>query len=313
MKKTTMLIAAAIAAATAIADAPADAAPPPRSAATIRADFAALSNSADRVAYADALTAAEWRGFADAVIAEAQAAENPSNLYAYADSYILFHMGNPWKQNKCAELAAEYDAKFAAAGFATNPYRYGLLPRCSENYLAAPKGDVMIAHCPVYVALLRKYKVSKLWTVCTPAERINYIAEHIAHGLIDYGPTIAGKKSSMLQAGAKIVKRAIRERGGSFVAGSRGATQLKAALDDLAGILDMPRMNGLAEWMAEWCPGYQWQEPQWMTTSEANELVEEILYGDTTLTTSNALRLCGVLGVAGYNSFVLNYNGGVAQ
>jgi len=310
MKKLMTIAFAALAAATAIAAT--------RNAATIRSDFAALKTADERIAYAKTLTEAEWRAFADDVIAEAQSAENPSNIYAYADSKILYYIGNPWPQSvakapAALALAAEYDAKFAAAGFSTHPYRYSMLPLCCDNYWATPAGAKLAAECPAYSAQLRKYRATRLWDVADPAECINYLAEHMARGIVVYGPQAKNKKDAILRNGAKLVRRRIRSTGGSWVAGAPGAVRMKAALDELAQILDSPRMAGLAAWMATWAPSYQWQEPAWMTSAEVDTLTAKVLDGDENITASVALRLCATMGVAAYNAFVRTYNGTGAQ
>jgi hypothetical protein len=155
----------------------------------------------------------------------------------------------------------EYDAKFAAAGVGEHLVYYKDLPHMVEVWIAS--NPETASKIPVAVAATRLHEsFSKAdWTF---GERLNAFAEFSSVGFGAYNLSDNVKKS-LLASAPKIVKRTLRLRGISFVVKPGEANPVQPPLDALSTALNAPKLAGLKEWVAEWCPSHVWVDPKWMT------------------------------------------------
>lgn len=285
---------------------------------TVWAEAEATTNSQQRLEYFRTVTTDEWRAMADLVLSvtSTNAAAGKELWHRAGDmlGYCMFHENRTIAPGAAA-LAAEYDSKFAAAGYCQGVRRYETAPALAENWLALPDQSNVVARCPVWVATVRKlrrgeYFVSKS-PACTFAEFLNLHAELSALGERYYNSTLGDAKNLALRNAPRHVKRAMREQGKSFVAGPEGENPVQEALDGLSAALNAPKFAGLSDWVARWYPDHEWHEPAWLAPADLQQLEDDVYYGEKDLEPRNRMILEAHLGVEAYNAFVDRYNGTV--
>jgi hypothetical protein len=223
--------------------------------------------------------------------------------------FYPFNILGKWLRYQCQDLSEEIDAKLLSInGYKVNPLIvYDTIPRTSEKMISIKDPVDWLVKYPVSVRTVRKYKDGYIWGVATFPEIVNMVAENSCCGSVYY--TGANAKNRIVSLAANVVKRRIREQGGSFVVGSDGKNPVQDAVDELSAALNAPRMAGLKEWVGKWIPGYEWIEPKWMTNDEVQKLKDEIFYGEKDLVKGHKVKLETHLGIEAYNDFVKMYNG----
>lgn len=162
---------------------------------------------------------------------------------------------------------------------------------------------------PVRVSLIEKYGTASL-APCSFPETANAIVEYAADpGPFDLGDDLDALKKDVLRSSLKIMKRALRRKGISFVVSPDGTNPIQTAVDGLSAVLNAQKMDGVREWVSEWSPGTEWVAPAWMSDEATAELSDSVFFGDTDFDRRAQFRLCAVLGVVQYNAFVDRYNG----
>lgn len=164
----------------------------------------------------------------------------------------------------------------------------------------------------VYAALVEKYGGESGMERWTCAETANAVAEYAANPEANpaLSPDLDALKRCVLRSALGIVKRSLREHGRTFVIGPDGSNPVQEVLDALSAALNAPKMAGLGAWVAEWCPaGHEWREPSWMPEADVAAFTNALYYGERDFGRIEQTRLCAVLGVDAYNTFVIRYNG----
>lgn len=180
---------------------------------------------------------------------------------------------------------------------------------CAEWFASTNAAAEWKASHPVRVALIEKYGTASL-AQCSFAETANAVVEYAADpGPFDLGDDLDALKKDVLRASLKIMKRALRRKGISFVVAPDGTNPIQTAVDGLSAVLSAKKMEGVKEWVAEWSPGTEWIAPAWMSDEATAELSDSVFFGDTDFDRRAQFRLCAVLGVVQYNAFVDRYNG----
>jgi len=180
---------------------------------------------------------------------------------------------------------------------------------CAEWFASADAAAAWKASHPVRVSLVEKYGTASL-AQCSFAETANAVVEYAADpGPFDLGDDLDALKKDVLRSSLKIMKRALRRKGISFVVAPDGTNPIQTAVDGLSAVLNAQRMEGVKEWVAEWSPGTEWVAPAWMSDEATAELSDSVFFGDTDFDRRAQFRLCAVLGVVQYNAFVDRYNG----
>ena len=180
---------------------------------------------------------------------------------------------------------------------------------CAEWFASADAVAEWKASHPVRVSLIEKYGTASL-AQCSFAETANAVVEYAADpGPFDLGDDLDALKKEVLRSSLKIMKRALRRKGISFVVAPDGTNPIQTAVDGLSAVLNAQRMEGVRELVAEWSPGTEWVSPTWMSDEATAEMSESVFFGDTDFDRRAQFRLCAVLGVVQYNAFVDRYNG----
>lgn len=162
---------------------------------------------------------------------------------------------------------------------------------------------------PVRAALIVKYGTPSL-SPCTFAETANVIVEYAANPEpFDLGDDLDSLKKDVLRSALKIMKRALRQKGISFVVAPDGSNPMQTAVNGLSAALNSGKMSGVKEWIDEWAPGSDWTPPVWDSDESVNSTMESVFFGDVDFSRRVQFRLCAVLGVTEYNKFVDRYNG----
>lgn len=273
----------------------------------ISGEFAALTNQIDREAFARAIVTDEWRAMCDYILETAGTDLAKAQWFAFRGPDVLHALCG---RDAGKPLAAEYDAKFAAAGLhAGHITRYAFLPLCTESYI---KKSAIDEKMPATVAAVRKYGNASL-SGFTIGEMLNNCAEAGASSKwVPYGSLTAMTKNT-LAAAPRAIKRRLRETGRSFVAKEGEENPVQKPLDELSAALNAPKMAGLAAWVKEWCPDHKWIEPKWMTDAELKELEDAVYYGERNFGGAERCMLQAHLGIEAYNAFVEKYNGTVEK
>lgn len=307
--KTIAMTAIALAAGFAFAD---------KDAATIQAEYAALTNAADRLAYKKSLDAQAWSALADAMISVAATNEAAAKKM---EPNPVVGMGDGWNYPATASVADGYDTTFSAAGIGAPPTFYKRLPKSAEVWIASTNefSAGWVASHPVTLSFIRRNKngFPSTYNGCTFGEYLNFIAEEgadftptnriSAHSLFNMG--LSALKEKAVAASARIVKLELRRQGKSFVVQPDGKNPVQDAVDALFAALDAPKMEGLGAWVAAWCPSHTWVEPTWADAGAVAQFKEAVYLGDKPFTSIVKFRLCAYLGVTEYNKFVREYNG----
>lgn len=180
---------------------------------------------------------------------------------------------------------------------------------CAEWFASTDAAAAWKASHPVRVSLVEKYGTASL-AQCSFAETANAVVEYAADpGPFDLGDDLDALKKDVLRSSLKIMKRALRRKGISFVVAPDGTNPIQTAVDGLSAVLNAQKMDGVREWVAEWSPGTEWVAPAWMSDEATAELSDSVFFGDTDFDRRAQFRLCAVLGVVQYNAFVDRYNG----
>ena len=162
---------------------------------------------------------------------------------------------------------------------------------------------------PVRVALIGKYGTPSL-SSCTFTEIANAVVEYAANPEpFDLGDDLDSLKKDVLRSALKIMKRALRQKGISFVVAPDGSNPMQTAVNGLSAALNSGKMSGVKEWIDEWAPGSDWTPPVWDSDESVNSTMESVFFGDVDFSRRVQFRLCAVLGVTEYNKFVDRYNG----
>ena len=180
---------------------------------------------------------------------------------------------------------------------------------CAEWFASADAAAEWKASHPVRASLIERYGTASL-AQCSFAETANAVAEYAANpGPFDLGDDLGALKKDVLRSSLRIMKRALRRKGMSFVVAADGTNPIQTAVDGLSAALNAQKMDGVREWVSEWDPGTEWVAPAWMSDEATAELSESVFFGDTDFDRRAQFRLCAVLGVVRYNAFVDRYNG----
>ena len=278
----------------------------------IRGEYAALTNQTDRTAFARAIVTDEWRAMCDYILETAGTDLVKAQRFANGAANFgpnVFHALSWYDAAK--PLAAEYDAKFAAAGLHSGYIgHYAMMPLCTESYI---KKFAIDETMPATVAAVRKYGKASSLSDFTLGERLNLCAEAGASPKwVPYG-SLTTMTKNMLAAAPGAIKRRLRETGRSFVAKEGEENPVQKPLDELSAALNAPKMAGLAAWVKEWCPDHKWIEPKWMTDAELKVLEDAVYYGERNFGLAERCMLQAHLGIEAYNAFVEKYNGTVEK
>lgn len=272
----------------------------------IRKGVSSITNQTERNCYVDAVTTDEWRAMLDDIIATAAADLKRAQRFANGGANVGPNVFRAISYRDAAKpLAAEYDVKLAAAGIGTTMDFYDYFPACCEKRIE--NHPEWAERYPVLIATVHRYKTwnGSSWTL---AEKLNVHAEQAASG-----GWPKNSANSLLSAAPRAIKRALREKGMTFVAKEGEENPVQKPLDDLAAALNAPRMAGLAAWAKEWCPAHEWVEPKWMTDAEVKEFEDAIYYGEINFDDSAKTKLKAHIGIGAYNAFVEKYNGTVKE
>lgn len=162
---------------------------------------------------------------------------------------------------------------------------------------------------PVRAALIRKYGTPS-FSSCTFVETANAVVEYAANPEpFDLGEDLDALKKDVLRSALKIMKRALRQKGISFVVASDGSNPMQTAVNGLSAALNAAKMSGVREWVNEWLPGSEWTAPAWTADESVNSTMESVFFGDEDFSRRMQFKLCATLGVVEYNKFVDRYNG----
>lgn len=277
----------------------------------IRGEYAALTNKTDRNAFARAIVTDEWRAMCDYILetagtdlvkAQRLALGKVNDCPSVFNALSVRDAGKP--------LAAEYDAKFAAAGLhAGRIGHYNMMPLCTESYI---KKSAIDKTMPATVAAVRKYGNASL-SGFTLGERLNLCAEAGASSKWTSYGSLTSLTKEALAAAPRAIKRRLRETGRSFVTKGGEENPVQKPLDELSAALNAPKMAGLAAWVKEWCPEHKWIEPEWMTDAELKVFEDTVYYGERNFGPTERYMLQAHLGIEAYNAFVEKYNGTVEK
>jgi len=304
------VLAAALALAASADETKADAA---RSAETLRAEYQAMQDrgatEAARNAYSRAITTEEWRALADYaisvaktnVVAGIEASKKPFSIAWWFSTKVGLAAADG--------LAKEYDDKFLKAGivysFPFSSNQLGTFPTCCQSWMDA-NADTReyLANRAMIRAMQASYPLN--WWESAGPERFNAAVEGIAKGVLDNAFT----KEAITRYAVPLVKAHLRASGKTFVARD-GENPMSQRLAALAEILDRPRFAGLAAFVKELCPDFEWYEPQWKDAEELEQLKESVFDGKLLFTVARQRMLEAHLGVEAYNRFVERYNNDV--
>lgn len=276
----------------------------------ISGEYAALTNQTDKEAFARAIVTDEWRAMCDYFLETAGTDLAKAQWKINGCPYNPSVFGALCTRDAGKPLAAEYDAKFAAAGLhAGSITRYAMMPLCTESYI---KKCVIDEKMPAAVAAVRKYGNASL-SDFTLGERLNLCAEAGASSAWVPWGSLTSMTKNALAAAPRAIKRRLRETGRSFVAKEGEENPVQKPLDELSAALNAPKMAGLAAWVKEWCPDHKWIEPKWMTDAELKELEDAVYYGERNFGGAERYMLQAHLGIEAYNAFVEKYNGTVEK
>lgn len=264
-----------------------------------------VTNKTEKASFAKSLTENEARAVLDYVLGIASTNVSLASQCFHYQTFPHFTGIKDVVFKYNPQLMPEYDAKFAAAGVGEHLIYYKNFPHMVEVWIADNPGTA--SKIPVAVAATRQHEsFSKAdWTF---GERLNAFAEFSSVGFGAYS-TSDNVKKSLLASAPKIIKRTLRLRGISFVVKPGEANPVQPPIDALSTALNAPKLAGLKEWVAEWCPSHDWVEPKWMTQAEATALKDAVFFGDVDLNAKNKVLLLGYYGIEEYNKFIAQYNG----
>lgn len=330
MKKLMIIAAIAATAWTAFAD---------RTAAEIRDQYYdAMTNAtteAERVpvrrAFWRGMTEAEWRAYLDDVIAygatnamqEGSAANWAVNTYAFRGgfNFIAFLQSAKGLDFDPRALCAEYDERLAALSFLNWLPRTSVWPEMAREYVVRTKWRELrpTAAAAVDAAIaggvdvdVNKFPFAEWMTY--QAEVYEYVRDEWGHKLSQFSEGLLNNFCNSCQKKALVaVKRAIRAKGGSFVAKEGGGNPVEAPLNALTDALNAPRFAGLVAWCDEWCPEASAAAARIVAAlpseEEISEMKDKVYFGELDFKPEYKGYLRACLGVEAYNAFVEEYNG----
>lgn len=258
-------------------------------------DYRTIKDRHEIEAFLDAITTEEWRAIAEDEISSGKKG-NPSAFVAFCN-----------QRGKNLPLSSEYDERYSSVSAFMNGAIYG-----SKVFDAMPKSAAqnlqkMEEFRP---ACARAFRNHRSLIKCPAAERINVLVDLSANnkGYCWIVNTFDDRVKNVIGVTVKAVKKALRERGDSFIIGPDGKNKVQDAIDELSAALNAPRANGAREWVAKWFPQYEWIEPKWMSDAELKEYCDSIYLGQLNFSkrAMSVLRLN--LGLEEYNKFVEKYN-----
>lgn len=210
-----------------------------------------------------------------------------------------------WHDLDGTELAPEYDAKFAEAGFLFNHYWVKRAPKSVEKWLVTARGGSIPRDYPAFSQYVRRGIENKsLYT--DSCATLNFIAEAGTKGFFDQSALDEAYKLVWPNI-PKTIRRQLRYLGRPIVV-KEGVNPVQDAIDELSSSLNAPRFSGLKEWIAKWFPDYRWIEVKWMSDEELAKFKDDIYYGDIDFNSDNRTILKAHLGIEAYNEFVKKYN-----
>ena len=243
------------------------------------------------------------RAMADYVLAVA--ATNHKAACAI-QGYVSRSLFRHWSLLPGHELAEEYDPKFAAADICNGTIYWKLAPICTRAFLSSTNHAAYVASHPAWVTHIRGMMEGGGAKVA-PAQVANCALESSAslntfynYNSLDY------MKKRLVGGASKIVRHALRKRGRPITT-QNGVNPIQDAVDSLTTALNAPKMAGVKEWYAEWCPEYTWIDVRF-DDSEMAKLKDDVFYGDVMFSNSAKFRLCVYLGLEEYNRFVKQFN-----
>lgn len=205
-------------------------------------------------------------------------------------------------------LAPEYDQKFADAKIFNNTLFWYYAPKCTIAYLESENGKKYEAEHPAWCDRIRRACRDKKLDMSVPC-MANTMAEcgSVFNCATSYNFTLDMWKNKILGCASRIVRHRLRDTGKPITTNG-GVNPIQDALDRLTAALNAPKMSGLKEWCAEWCPDYRWIDIKWMSDEELKSYKDDIYYGDRQFGASEKFILCAYLGVDEYNKFVKRFN-----
>lgn len=234
---------------------------------------------------------------------------------------------NPiWRLHKIAytkenpnEFRASFDTNFVNAGLCSkarncNYYSiYAAFPLTVEKYYSNfpseyNKNRVMLS---IYRNNLKDGIYSQSDLKISPAEEINLFVEDAAKYMGLNSDYLKMRMNKCITGAVKSIKRQLRKEGKTFVVDNDSQNPVQIAIDELTQALQAPRCQGTKEWVARWCPDYQWIDINyWLSDEELEKLKDDVFYGEKDLDRFNSSLLFFNLGVDEYNKFIELYNSG---
>lgn len=268
--------------------------------------------------YAARIMPIEWEGIFDNIISNTSRTGAVKYIGTKGNRFY-----NYWLKNCDTEFAAKYDGLLSSKGIGVAPLYYSKFPLSVE--LVFNRNPKYVSFHPVYIRELRKYKTANT-TQWGFASRLNLLIEQLALGAtlgIEQGEgrstlevpnvlsapsTLHNAKKEILNQAVSVVKMALRASGETFVVGSNKVNKVQAAIASLATALNSPKMQGAGEWVAVWCPDYEWIEPIWPSAIWIANYKDSIFNGKREFTPHRQAWLIALLGISEYNVFVKQYN-----
>lgn len=173
-----------------------------------------------------------------------------------------------------------------------------ILDRC--NTIGPKARDSVNAVC--------SYDANNASIMLNPTEEgyVNFALETTCSDIL----SSASARNGILNAAIVPARRAIRNRGDSFV-GPEGAKLVKSLLDSLAAELNAPRFGKANDILASIGIDVEWEfiQSKILCDDEVRFIRKRLLDGEIQFSYALQNKLCIAMGVASYNAFVKEYNG----
>lgn len=259
----------------------------------------------DKVAWYDSRSKDDIRVLADDVL---QVASTNMAAAGRIGGCVIRSIFMHWAPAPANDLAEEYDMKFKAGPYCGTTHYWKLAPKTTLAYLASTNASEYVVRHPAFVALIR-YGCENGALPDDIAFSANVLVENAAvlNRNANYHSSLDSLKKRILNKAPRVVRHELRKRGLPITVRD-GVNPLQDAIDDLTSALNAPRMSGVKEWFAKWCPEYQWIDVQWESDEWLAKFKDDIFYGDIDFNASARFRLCAYLGVDEYNKFVKVFN-----
>ena len=258
-------------------------------------------------AWERSLTSDDVRTLADDVLAVATT--NRSAVSWWRASICARRIFAHWDDCAHTELAEEYDVKFADADIFFMTIFWKFAPKTSTKWLEEGGGSGIAKESPVWASYQRGLVSRSFEPQNAPVGlSANFLAEIVCrkNRAFNYR-SVKSHRDRLIFNATKIIRRRLRERGLPITV-KDGKNLVQDAVDSLASALNAPKMAGIKEWVAEWCPDYKWVECTWMTDDELAKFKDDIFYGEIPFDDTNSAILQGYLGIDEYNKFVKKFN-----